>query len=379
MNKYASDHFAKAFYDQHYYAKDVLPLRYREGMTPEERKQWQKALKEKITELMAFPDTMYDMPVVNLLKSKQRFGYRVEKYEISPEPNLWATFLMLIPDKASEENKTPGVLCLPGGRWTKEALCGEDFCDLEYDPPQPVGGIAHRYYYANMQAVHYAQAGMTAIACEDIGVGEHKGAFEPGDLEKLLIGQGRSMMGVTVELRMAMIKWLKTRPFVDIERIAISGHSLGVDSAMLAVTLDEDIKAFVYNDYVCDWQAEISAMCPPEKLPCISWHMYPGMYRWYTYPDILAAFAPRKLFITEGGKTEYLEMVAKSYAECGAAENFRYDYYREYQDLANRKYEDEPLPRGCTQEEMFERCNVVPEKHFFKFEQAVPWLVEALK
>jgi hypothetical protein len=55
MNKYASDHFAKALYDDHYYGKDVLPLRYREGMTAEERKQWQQALKEKVTDLMAFP------------------------------------------------------------------------------------------------------------------------------------------------------------------------------------------------------------------------------------------------------------------------------------------------------------------------------------
>lgn len=47
--------------------------------------------------------------------------------------------------------------------------------------------------------------------------------------------------------------------------------------------------------------------------------------------------------------------MAKAYTECGAPENFRYDYYREYQDPANRKHEYEPLPRDCTVAEMMDR------------------------
>ena len=186
MSKYISQNFAKAFYD-----KGEPALSYHRGMSEEERREWKRKLKAKVTELMAFPDTMYETPVVNKLLSKQRDGYRVEKYEISPEPDFWMTFFVLIPDTASPEHKTPGVLCMPGTKWTKEALCGEDFSDLDYEPAQPPIGIGHRYYYANLQAVHFARKGMTAVACEDICVGEQAGAMEPVQVEKLLIGQGR--------------------------------------------------------------------------------------------------------------------------------------------------------------------------------------------
>lgn len=374
MNKYATDRFAKAFFDN-----GQPPLAYRKGMTAAERRQWQQDLKAKIAELMAFPDTMYETPVVNFLFSKQRDGYRVEKYEISPEPELWMTFLLLVPDAASAADRTPGVLCLPGTGWTKEALAGEDFSDLDYEPPQPPAGIGHRYYYANMQAVHYARRGMTALACEDICVGEHSGTMTRRDVEKMLIGLGRTFMGVTVELRLAMLKWLKTLPFVDAQRLAVSGHSLGVDSSMLIATLDEDVKAFVYNDFICDWRKRIAAICPTSPVPTTEWHMFSGMWRWFSYPDLLAAFAPRKLYITEGGRTEYLRMVADSYAECGAPENFRYDYYRKFLDPASRVGDLAPLPDAISGEEYLEICNVDPAKHFFKFETAVPWLEEALK
>ena len=117
MNKYSAEYFAKSFYDEHNF-----PLAYQKGMSHEEREIWKQALTDKIQELMAFPKTMYEEPKVHLLLSKKRDNYRIEKYEMSPEPNLWITFFLMVPDFASEKHQTPGVLCLPGTGWTKEAL-----------------------------------------------------------------------------------------------------------------------------------------------------------------------------------------------------------------------------------------------------------------
>ena len=374
MNKFATDHFVKSLY-----AKRPLPLAYRPGMTDEERAAWKAALKEKVVEMLAFSEDRYEEPIVNLLARKDRGSYILEKYEISPEPELWMSFLMLIPKEASEENKTPGVVCTPGTLWRKECLAGEEFFDLEYEPAQPPNGLSHRYYYANAMAQHYVRHGITAIACDDLVSGEHRGHLSPADVEHLLLAQGRSLMGLTVELRLAIMQFLKTRPFVDKERLAISGHSLGVDSAMHVVLLDEDVKAFVYNDFICDWQERILNICPPETAPVNSWHLDPGVHRYFTYPDLLAAFAPRKLFITEGGKTEYLEGLRAVYAELGAEDCYRYDYYPDYAAPASRHHEEEKLHPEMTHAEYFEYCNVVPEKHFFKFEAAAPWLAEALR
>ena len=372
MNKYGSGNFALKYYE-----KGAFPLRYRAEMTPEEREIWQKSLQVKIRELMAFPEDMYETPLVNLLLRKDRGTHFVEKYEISPEPDLWMTFLLLVPKHASAENKTPAVLCTPGTCGTKEALSGEDFQDLQYNPPQPYGS-GGRYAFSNAMALHYVRHGFTALACEDLAWNEHNDGIDETDVEKLLLGQGRSMMGLTVELRYAMMQWLKTLPFVDTSRLAVSGFSLGVDSLMHLVILDHDISAFVYNDYVCDWQKRFVHICPPQKVPTTPWHAYPGMYRWYTYPDLLAAYAPRKLFITEGGAEEELLNLRQVYTELGAGENFRYDFYPEYADPATRVHADNPLRKGMTRDEFHDYNNVVPEKHYFKCETAVPWLMEAM-
>jgi len=364
-----SDDFIKALYKE-----KPLPLSYREGMTESERAVWISALKENITKKMAFSEETYPEPKVRFLMRKDRGAYFVEKYEISPEPDLFMRFLLLVPKTASETNKTPAVLCTPGTGWRKECLAAEEFFDLEYNPAQPPEGLAHRYYYANAMAQHYALSGMTALACEDIASGEHLGNIPPNHIGHYLVAQGRSMMGVTVSVRLAMLKFLKGLPYVDKERLAVSGHSLGVDSLMHVALLDDDVKAFVYNDFACDWQDRIRNTAAP--MNC--WHVYPGMHRDYTYIDLLAAFAPRKLFITEGGKTQYLLRIQNAYRELGAQANFRYDYYPDYQNPDNRKHEDEAIYEGMSHETYFEFCNVVPEKHFFKFETAVPWLTETL-
>ena len=329
---------------------------------------------------MGFPENMYDTPVVNLLLSKQRDTYRIEKYEISTEPNLWTTFLVLIPNEASQENKLPGVLCCPGTAWEKEHLCGEDFRDLEYEEIPAAQRAPRIYHGLNAMALEYCRSGMVAIACEDIAIGEQSSAeITSSAVDQLLLGQGRHMMGITVEIRLSLLKWLKTLPFVDRERLAVSGHSLGVNSALRVALLDEDVKAFVYNDCLVRWREMVSAICPPNSIGTSYWQMYPEGWKWFEEADLLAAYAPRKLFITEGGRTEHLEKLAKLYEEYGASGNFRYDHYREYRDPANRKYDYVPYEKGMTVAKMNEYSNLPPQRHYFKGETAVPWLADALK
>ena len=91
-NKYSSLHFAKHCYD---YERPILE--FREESSLKEREAWKQKITAKMKEFMRFPENMYETPVVNLLLSRQRGTYRIEKYEISTEPNLWTTFLVLIP------------------------------------------------------------------------------------------------------------------------------------------------------------------------------------------------------------------------------------------------------------------------------------------
>ena len=390
---YVSADYAKIFYD-----RQDPKLKYREGMSPDERAAWKQAVTARLKQLMAFSDDLYETPAVNLLLSKQRDTYRIEKYEISTEPGLWMTFLVMIPNEASAENRLPAVLCCPDDHGEKEHLCGEEFCDLEYELTPAENRVPRRFIYANMQALHYCRSGMIAVACEDLCVGEHASRVSEEDIYKMLLGLGRHMMGVTVEVRLGIMKWLKALPFVDRDRLAVSGNAHGADSALYAALLDEDVKALLYNDSLHDWKRMISSACPPKRTDascreafdgvCVTapvqfvlpyCRMYPGRWEWYTQTDLLAAYAPRKLFITEGGRTENLETLARVYAECGAAGNFRFDYFPEYRDPENRKYDHLPFPKSMTTEEYRAYCNMIPGKQFFKYLSAVPWMAEALK
>lgn len=365
-----------------YLLKKEPELAFKTEMTADEFPIWQKKVKDKAKELMGLNEFVYDRPICNLIRSRQRDGYRVEKYEISSEEGLWNTMLVLIPDGVSETNRAPGVLCMPGSTWTKEQLAGEEFMDLDYEPAQQNGN--HRYYYANCQALHYVRRGFVAIACDDFFAGETQyteniyRTWE--EASKILICMGRSMLSITVGMRLAQLKWLKACPFVDEKRIGMTAHSLGVEAAMLAGMLDEDVQAFVFNDFLSDSKQRILACSPPELIGTYisAYKEYMGCFRYFTYPDLLAAFAPRKLLICEGGVTELLDKVSKAYETAGAKQAFKYHYYREYADPASRKHDYEPLPTEIPMSEYFEYANVVPDKHFFKFELAVPWLDKAL-
>ncbi len=358
--------------------KKTPELAYSQNMAAEDFPAWQKKVKDKAKELMGLEGNVYEKPVVNLLFSKQRDGYRIDKYEISSEENLWNTMLVLVPDTATEKNPAPVVLCTPGTRWTKEQLSGEEFEDLDYAPAQ--GTVTGHYFYANTMALRYCRAGIVAIATDDFFCGETKNNTDCFDdwswVCTVLQAMGRSMLSITVGMHLAQLAFAKTLPYVDEKRVAVSGHSLGTESCMLMGVLDDSIGAMVFNDFLSDTKERVLAVSPQENYAdyIIPYKDYFGVYRYFTYPDLLCAFAPRKLLITEGGGTNHLKKVEAAYASAGKREAFTYHYYREYADPKDRRFDDEPMPRGISQQEYFLRSNCVPEHHYFKFELAVPWL-----
>lgn len=356
-------------------------LRYRDDLPPEEFPRWQRSVKDKVRELMCLED-VYDEPVVRLLTVRQRDGYRIEKYELSSEEGLWNTLLLLVPDGVSAQAPAPAVLCMPGSCGTKEQLSAEEFLDLDYEPAQSF--TSRHYVYYNTQALFCVRRGFVALAVDDFFVGETQHAANPFEswieASQILQSMGRSILGITCGMRLKQLQWLKSLPFVDETRIGMIGHSLGTEPGMLLGLLDDDIRAFVFNDFLSDTKQRALAVLPTEKYGSFitPYKDYFCCYRYFTYPDLLAAFAPRRLLITEGGVTALLEKVKRAYEKSGHPEAFTYEYYREFADTADRKFDHEPMPRGITMEEYFLRANVVPEKHFFKRDLAMPWLTEAL-
>jgi len=223
----------------------------------------------------------------------------------------------------------------------------------------------------------YAQAGIVAVAVDNPGIRELSDPIRPErhEISVHTIWDGRHYEGLSVFQRLPILEWLKQQHYVDENRVAVSGHSLGAKPSLILGVLDPSLAAVVWNDFVSDWRQRAIA----ENLLRISIHQYvPGFLEWFDYTDLEASLAPRPLLISEGGRTRDIERVREAYRLLGAQENIEVVYYPKYATPDLRPYDDVDLPEGLTMEEYFEYANVDVPEHCFKENVAVPWLTRVL-
>ncbi|MDA0746238.1 MAG: hypothetical protein O2954_06950 [bacterium] len=351
------------------------------SMSPKTFSSWQTNVQEKLHELMCFP-TVPEQPAPKQLSSEPRNGYRLEKWEAYPEPGSVVPYLVLVPDGVTSTSPAPAVLCFPGSASSKELLAGEP----ELRPEQP----ENRHAVHNQMALWYVKQGLIAIAIENPGTAELdelpiSGKYPNSGRDKLcgeLLMLGRHYVGHSVFQKKHILQWARSLDIIDNNRIALSGHSLGTEPAMVLAVLEQDIQAFVFNDFFCTNRLRYATAAKPDESwrhnnPL--WHIIPGLLDWFDFPDLLAAYAPRPLIITEGGAAAHLEQLNKAFEIAGAPQNYQYHYYPKFQNPADRKHDFEEFPEGLTQDEWFEYTNVDVPNHYFKEDVAVPWLVHQLQ
>ena len=115
-----------------------------------------------------------------------------------------------------------------------------------------------------------------------------------------------SWLGYTSYMDQCVLDWVKTRPWVQKNRIILSGFSLGTEPMMVLGVLNPDIFAFVYNDFLCRTLERAKVMTMPSSrgvrsAPNSIRHLIPGFWKQFDFPDIVAALAPRPVICTEGG------------------------------------------------------------------------------
>ena len=339
------------------------PLAFDPDMPPEEIPRWRERVRDKLRELLRFPQVP-PQPDPRMIGSEPRDGYELQKWEVYPEPLAAVRFLVLIPDGIP--TPAPAVLCFPGSSRTKEGLAGE---------PEEADDA---HWARNTMALRYDRAGIVAIAADNPGVGELRDPVQPDRAVHPinLIWLGRNFEGLTTQHKLPILEWARTRPWIDPERIAVSGHSLGAKPALNMMVLDEGIRALVFNDFTCDFRERAIAM----NLELISpWQYIPDFALWFDSPDLTAACAPRHVLITEGGRTVHIERIRRAWQMLGAADNLEVHYYPRFADPADRLHEGEPMPEGISMDEYFDYANIDVVNHAFKHEVAVPWLARVLE
>lgn len=337
---------------------------------PEHFPGWQALVAEKLGELLAFCEDAPDEPEPVMLWAEARDGYELQKWEAYPEPMKVVPFLVLVPEGIDAANPGAAVMCFPGSTHTKEMLAGE--------PEVRPWVEANRFPERNCMARHYAEAGLVAVAVDHPDMGERTcNCFGSGRYQWVVhaIWTGGSFEGVSVFEKLVILDWLKERDWVDSTRIAVSGHSLGAKPALHVGVLDGSIAAVVWNDFVSNWREREVHMTTFR--PHLG-HYIPGMQQWFDYLDLIAAVAPRPFLITEGGRTADIEKVRRGWQLTGRPDNFAVAYYPKYATADKRPHDHDELFEGMTQDEYFEYANVDADRHCFKENVAVPWLVRAL-
>ena len=351
------------------------------NMPTERFAEWQERVRSKLGELLCLPEDVPEQPEPVRLWEEDRKGYRIEKWEAYPEPGSVVPFLVLIPEGADESNPTRTVMCIPGSASSKELLAREPELRPEQSP--------NRHPIANQMALQYVKAGFAAVVAENPGTAELdempiNGGNPNTGRDKLcgeLLMLGRNYVGLSVFQKLHVLEWMKAQAWVDENRIALSGHSLGTEPAMCMALLDTDIGALVFNDFLSHNRLRYTVMTKPEETwrhnnPL--WHVIPGLVAWFEFSDLLGSLAPRPLIICEGGAIEHLEAVTRAYEIAGARENYTYHFYSKYRESADRKHDDGVIPEGLTRDEWFEHVNVDAVNHNFKGDVAIPWLSKVL-
>lgn len=359
-------------------------LRFDKNFNQEQFTDWQKKVKTKLAELMQFPP-FTEQPCPKLINEGQRDGYKIQRWEFYPEDWSVVPVLILIPDGVSENNPAPGILCFPGSNTCKELLAGEPLMEHpNYDKS--------RFPERNMMAKHYVKAGLIAVAFDNPGTGElaEQDATEAGAPDKEtqwdsrvklcgeLLCSGRNYLGLSVFQKMRFLEWFKKQKWVDVSKLAVCGHSLGTEVSMVLGVLDDDIKAVVHNDFVCDERRRKIGVTNFDKSMLNdggNWHHVPGLWKWFNFPDLLAATAPKALVVNEGGPAEFLNLIRDAYKIMNTEENLTINYYPKYKKPESRKHEDSLLPlEDLSCDEFWQYATVDVSDHSFRSQYSISWI-----
>lgn len=338
-------------------------------MKTEDFPTWQKAVREKLIELLCFPEGIPEQPAPQKLWSKPRHGYQLQKWEAYPEPFSVVPFYVLIPEGVSQQSPAPAVMCFPGSTSSKESLAGEFELDTDKHSTK-------KHFKTNRQALYFVQKGFVSVAIENPATGElTSDPVSRGAMSNAALWMGRNYLGISVFQKTRILEWLKDQAWVDSTRIAACGHSLGSNPAdILGVLYPDTIKAVIHNDFVCNWIER--TFCANFHPPGGSHHTVPGLFQWFDHTDIEAALAPCPLLFTEGGRTMQIDKIRQAYKLNHSADNIEVHYYAKYATPNLRHYEDKEIPAGVSNEDYFKYVNVDVPNHRFRPERAIPWLAK---
>lgn len=350
-------------------------LQYSPDMPADSFDTWRRQMSDAMAALMHHPEKPWKQE--ELISDHRRPGYTLQRWRSWPLPDAPVHYLVLVPDNPRPGN--PTALCIPGFGQTKELLAGERHGNysLEGDADQPS---------VNAMALAYVREGIVAVAVDNPSFGElsDNGYNDFLSSARMLLELDWSWLGLASWQDRVVLNAIKSHSAVNPHNIIVSGFSLGTEPLMVLGLLDNSIRAFVYNDFLCRTRERILVMdrqaADGERpLPNSIEHLIPGFLIQFDFPDIVAALAPRPVICTEGGLDRDFILVSHAFAKAGAPDAFTYHHYPKFADPSSRALIDvDSVPAGIDRDTFFRLANVDPPSHYFKSHLVVPWLIDLL-
>ncbi|MGI8782192.1 MAG: alpha/beta hydrolase [Acidobacteriota bacterium] len=282
---------------------------------------YQEEIRKQVRRLSNF-ELPKDVVPVRRYGEIQRPGYRIEKLVYESEPGIVVPALLFVPDTG--QARKPAIVYVHGRGKSAEAAGGGPIEQL-------------------------VKAGIVVLAIDTRGSGEtrvretpqntdfrpHFGDFD-STMTALLIG--KPLVGMRALDVSRGVDLLSARPEVDSARISGFGKEAGAVPLLYAAVLDDRIRKVALEGMLISYQSIASRSIHRQVFEDV----VPGALKFYDLPDLVAALAPRTVWIVNGvdplGQPVGLAEVRKQYA--GSAEAFA--FAKAALDIAQRR-SDEPL------------------------------------
>ena len=204
-------------------------------------------------------------------------GYDVV-LDVWPEVIAWG--VLLVPKDLREGERRPVVVCQHGRQGLPKDV-------IEGDNPA----------YNNF-AARLAGRGFVVFAPHNLYRGEDRYRW----LDRKANAVKASMFSIIISQHDQILRWLKTLPFVDGERIGFYGLSYGGETAVRVPTILEDYALSICSGDFNNWTRKVAATDQPFSFMfTIEWEMpYFDMGQTFDYAELAYLMTPRPFMVERG-------------------------------------------------------------------------------
>ncbi len=254
-------------------------------------------LRNRVRSLTAFA-ALKNALVVKPYGEIARAGYRIEKLVYESEPGIFIPALLFVPEGGNA--RKPAMIYVHGRGKSAAAAAGGE---LE----------------------QFVKAGLIVLAIDVRGLGETRSRNTEGnddfpvyfgDFESAMTALhiGRPLVGMRMTDVLRGVDLLAARADVESAKIYGFGKDAGAIPLLHAAALDERIRKVAVEGMLASYQTVIQQRIHRQ----IFEQVIPGMLRSYDLPDVVAALAPRQVWIVNGvnalGQQMKLSELKKQYA-----------------------------------------------------------------